>query len=75
MILKNNGKVIRIHEAGLCFVEEIGTSKVHAFTFDKIEGYSGQSSEELGLTVGCPVLFTTADGKVSAVALASQKGA
>jgi hypothetical protein len=75
MTRNTTGKVVRIHEAGLCFVEEIGSSTVHAFTFDKIEGYGGQSAEELGLTVGCTILFAIVGGRVSTVALAAEKGA
>ena len=61
------GLIFKVNPRGLALVSEVGTEKVHAFTFDKIEGYQGQPLRELklfspkGLKVGCQVVFSLND--------------
>ena len=48
---------------------------IHAFTFDKIEGYGSQTSDGIrDLQLGVTVLFAASDGKVSSVALGAKEG-
>jgi hypothetical protein len=62
-----SGIVRRIHEAGLCYIQEEGTDRALAFTFDKIRNYRGESSFDLGLSVGSHVSFTATGDQIQSV--------
>ena len=61
------GTIIRANPVGLAHSEDIKSKEIYSFTFDKIEGYRGQSVEELGLISGSRVAFSSLDGVVRSV--------
>jgi hypothetical protein len=65
----SRGKIIRIEDYGLGFVEREGSSDRYPFTFDKIRGYGGQPLSSLGLHVGSKVNFLLDHGTVLEVLL------
>jgi len=52
------GTVARVNPAGLCFVEETESKEIFCFTFDRIDGYIGQTARELRLRPGKRLRFT-----------------
>ena len=55
--MTRHGQIVRLLLDGLAYIQESATGVVYAFTFDKIEGYGGESAAELGLTLRTPVQF------------------
>lgn len=54
------GRVLTVSRDGLGFVEDIDTNRRYPFTFDKIEGYKGETLKELearGIQAGSRVGF------------------
>jgi hypothetical protein len=66
-----SGKVLRVENWGLAFLEDQKTSQVHPFTFDLIQGYAGEPAAKIGLRVGGSVQFAMNKGIISAVRLAA----
>lgn len=64
-----HGALIRINNAGLCFIEENTSGRRYVFTFDKIVGYAGQSPGELGLRIGRQLRFLSDAEQVEEVYL------
>ena len=66
----HEGVILRVNEQGLGIVKDTQSNQQFAFTFDKITGYRGESTRELGLVVGAQVQFNaTADHQVVSVQL------
>ena len=61
------GTIVRVNPVGLAYTEDIESKTIYSFTFDKIEGYRGESAEELGLIAGSRIAFSSADGIVRSV--------
>ena len=66
-MLFQTGTIIRVNPIGLAFAEDKKSKEIYSFTFDKIEGYRGQSVQELGLVLGLKVAFSSLDGVVCSV--------
>lgn len=66
-----SGKVLRVENWGLAFLEDPKTSQVYPFTFDLIQGYGGEPVAKIGLRAGGSVQFAVNKGVVSAVRLAA----
>ncbi len=64
---RQTGTIVRVNPVGLAYTEDIKTKEIFSFTFDKIEGYRGESAEELGLIAGSRVVFSSSDGIVRSV--------
>ena len=62
-----SGTILRVNPVGLADAEDTKSKEIYSFTFDKIEGYRGQSVEELGLISGSRVAFSSLDGVVRSV--------
>ena len=61
------GRVLTVSGDGLGFVEDIDTNRRYPFTFDKIEGYKGETLKELeamGIQAGSRVRFVPTFDKV-----------
>ncbi len=64
------GRLFRIGDDGLGYIEEPETKRCYSFTFDQVHGYHGQSAKTMGLTNGRTVRFQlTASGGVRSVSL------
>ena len=61
------GTIVRVNPVGLAYTEDIKSKEVYSFTFDNIEGYRGESAEELRLIAGSRVAFSSNDGIVRSV--------
>ena len=61
------GTIIRVNPVGLAYTEDLESKDIYSFTFDKIEGYRGESAKELGLIRGSRVAFSSLDGVVRSV--------
>lgn len=66
-MLVQKGVIVRLNPAGLAYVEDVKSKEISSFTFNKIDSYSGESAEELGLKLGSQVAFSIADGIVRSV--------
>jgi hypothetical protein len=64
-----SGKVLRVENWGLAFLEHPKTSQVYPFTFDLIQGYGGEPATKIGLRAGGSVQFAVNKGVISAVRL------
>jgi hypothetical protein len=71
--MTRHGQIVRLLVDGLAYIQESTTGVIYAFTFDKIEGYGGESAAELGLTLRTPVQFEQTEGVITSVRLAAQK--
>lgn len=63
---KQTGTLVRIDPHGVGYIQSGGEER--GFTFDKIEGYRGESVKEMGLKAGQPIGVTIApDGMIATV--------
>ena len=69
------GKILRVENWGLAYLEDPETSQVYPFTFDRIQGYSGESAANIGLRVGSSIQFAVNKGIISSVRLAAAAAA
>jgi excisionase family DNA binding protein len=60
-----DGTVVRINKEGLMFIRDLHSPHTFVCTFDKISGYQGERSEELGLQEGSRVKFSTVGDEVN----------
>ena len=51
------GRVYNAANDGLAYIAEEGTKNLYSFTFDRIEGYRGETIEELKLDTNRRVRF------------------
>jgi hypothetical protein len=74
-LAQRDGVIVRINEQGLGIVEETESHERFAFSFDKINGYRGESPKEMGLKAGALVRFDSSpeDG-ITSVELNGQIG-
>ncbi len=64
-------RIVRVSN-GVAYADDKELDRLTAFSFGKIEGYHGQSAEELNLHPGCEVtLQYDAQNKVNSVSLLS----
>ena len=66
-----SGKILRIENWGLAFIQDPHSNEIYPFTFDRIQGYAGETVSETGLRVGRSVQFALNKGVVSTVRLAA----
>lgn len=66
---KNQGMIVRVNKGGLVIVRDDPSGNYYPFTFDKIQGYLGETADELNLRIGQGVHFHLQDGKITEVDL------
>jgi hypothetical protein len=67
--IMGRGKVVRLENFGLGFLQPEGSQKQYPFTFDQIDGYRGESPWTLGLRIGADVNFILRDDQIEMIQL------
>lgn len=66
---RNLGVVIRVNRWGLGFIEECVSRRRFVFTFEKIEGYTGETLRELALRAGDRIEFIASADEIECIYL------
>jgi excisionase family DNA binding protein len=63
------GEITGVNRDGLAFLQDLQSGRRYAFSFDKIDGYRGQTVREIGLKVGTRVHFGASEDQITWVQL------